>query len=117
MASPPTTHALAYWLGIACKQARERHAPEIPPEQLGLLLGRRPEPFYAFEQGKSIPRDLDEVLAAYAFFAGYQDPRKLVRDAVDLWANEGEAPSLPDNIVQAAYLLGLKTPPKQKTAT
>lgn len=85
---------LMYWLGTTARRIREERS-KLSPEQLAPLVGVNNTTVRRFERGESQPREIDRLLAAYAFLGGYKDARDLVDEALRLWRKEGSAPEQP----------------------
>jgi hypothetical protein len=91
MSVRPPGERLLFWLGQAALRAREE--ADLKPATIASTLGRREATIENFEKGLHMPQDLEAVLAVYAEACGLDDARDLVRDALRLWYEHGEAPS------------------------
>src|SRR5256885_8070551 len=78
---------MAYWLAQAAKQARL--AADKKPYELSALLHRDPSTITRFEQGRTLPPEIDRYLAAYAQLCGLEDNRALWTTALELWYEHG----------------------------
>lgn len=102
--SSTTPDGLIYWLGAASANARKTR-DGLSPEILAPLIGVNNTTLRRFEQGTALPRQLDTILSAYAFFGGYEDSRALVAEGLRLWCENGNATPVPENLAQMADLL------------
>ena len=81
-----------FWLGEAALRLREEAG--LGPSAVAAKLGKREGTVEAFEKGINMPRNLEAMLAAYAEVTGLSDSRDIIRDALRLWYEHGEAPTL-----------------------
>jgi hypothetical protein len=85
----------AYWLGAAAKQMRE-HAGVERDEIVALISHGKLMAAYArverFEKAENWPRDVDQLVAAYAQAIRLDDPRDIYQHALDLWNKYGQPP-------------------------
>lgn len=78
------------WLARAAIDARNRAGAR--PEEIAAPLRVGVDKIRRFEAAKSMPREIDQVLAVYAELAGLDDPRQIYQQALDLWYAHGTAP-------------------------
>lgn len=88
----PPGDKLLFWLGEAALRLREEAG--LGPSAVAAKLGKREGTVEAFEKGVNMPRNLEAMLAAYAEVVGLNDSRDIIRDALRLWYEYGEAPTL-----------------------
>lgn len=89
----PPEEKLQTWIGLACKQVRER--ARVEPMQVALLANVKSDAtIKRFEQGKHARVDLETTVAAYALTANVKDARSIFELALDLWHEQGAAPRL-----------------------
>ena len=107
MARSDRDRLLVYWLGKVAQEARETGGKgQISPELLAPFIGVNNTTLRRFEQGQTLPNNLDEILAAYAYLAG-TDPRDLVARAVKQWMADGRAYKVPPKLPGFLKLLDL----------
>lgn len=89
----PAPEQFLHWLCLAAKRTRE--AAGASALQVALLADLRTDATVKrFEQGKHWPVDPETMIAAYAHAAHVDDPRSIYELALDLWYEQGKAPSL-----------------------
>lgn len=88
----------SYWLADTLRA--ERTKADQPIELIAYVLGVNPRTIERFEDPahrddtgeKPWGRDIDRVVAVYAYVLGVEDPRDLWQLALDRWRDEGERP-------------------------
>lgn len=92
MHEEPTRPTLLRALGRTCKTARMAAGKRLPA--LVAELHRDQSTLYRFEQGVAWPRDVEDVVEAYARIAGMGAGVRLWQAALDAWrADIGATPS------------------------
>jgi hypothetical protein len=86
------TDSMAYWLSLACKQARETAGRLQVHVAASHNRGVNQSTIARFEDGVAWPRNPDQIVAAYADDLDV-DPVQLWQEALDLWQRHraGEA--------------------------
>jgi transcriptional regulator with XRE-family HTH domain len=82
---------LFFWIGQAARHAREDAGLSL--EAVAVELGEGKEKVDRFEKGRNRPRNIEEVLLAYAKVANIKDPRDIVANGVRDWYEHGEVPT------------------------
>ncbi len=97
--APSGKDTMHYWLARTLRERRE--ARKLSVSQITMLIpGRDPakrldeSQLSRFENALSWPRNIDEIVAAYAAACGIEDGRKLWADALKHWRVQGTAPAL-----------------------
>lgn len=62
---------------------------DYTPDQVAAIAGVGWRTVRRFEEGKHWPQRLDQILSAYAYLAGLEDPRQLWQQALDDWQAHG----------------------------
>jgi hypothetical protein len=81
-----------YWLAKACCELRE--AADVSYETIAHYSGETALTVKRFESVETLPRNLDPLIAAYGFVAGFEDNREVYLDAWDLWIEKGRPHTL-----------------------
>ena len=71
----PVGTRMSYWIGMTLKEARERVG--ISRQDIARPLGVNDVTIKRLESGRSMGRDIDHAVAAYAFVLGLEDGRQL----------------------------------------
>lgn len=87
---------LLFWLARACRDEREHGS--FSASEVAFIAGVSPTTVSRFESNERWPRQLDELLGAYAFLAGLPDARELYAKAIALWHEHGYPPALPKRL-------------------
>jgi transcriptional regulator with XRE-family HTH domain len=83
---------MIHWLARAAAKLREESGRK--QVHIAAAMSIDQSTIYRFEQGESWPRQADLVIAAYADDLGIEDAREVWELALQMWREEGEAPSL-----------------------
>lgn len=87
-----TPDTMIFWLATAARYLRERgNRKQI---EVAARLGLDQSTIYRFEQGKTWPRNTDEVVAAYADELEIPDARDIWALGQKWWVENGQAPSI-----------------------
>lgn len=78
---------MLYWLAIAAKELRERAGRK--QVHIAASMSKDQSTVYRFEQGGSVPRDLDVFIAAYADDLEI-NPSQIWERALELWKQDGQ---------------------------
>lgn len=95
---------LLFWLAMVARKIREDAG--ISPETLA--VGGSGNMLRRFERAETWPQELEDVLWLYAWLDGSNDPRVILRRALDLWQKHGEAPPPPLGLESHARTLELQ---------
>jgi transcriptional regulator with XRE-family HTH domain len=80
----PPTERMGYWLGQAARGYRE--SAGVVRSQIAGAVAVDQSTVARFEAGQSWPREIDEMLDAYAKLSGLDAPRDIWERALGLWA-------------------------------
>lgn len=97
----PPGETFLYWLGVAAREMREQAGVSMVAvaAALGMNTTKGVE---RFERAEHFPNSLEWTLAAYGQELGI-DSREIVARALELWYDNGEAPSMsPADAMKAA---------------
>lgn len=86
--APPPRKEMIYWLGEACKEAREQS--DLLQVHIAASISRNQSTVTRFEGHEGQPRDIDEMVAAYANDLGLT-PQELWARALKLWIANSES--------------------------
>ena len=75
-----------YWIGNACKTARE--SAGLSREVVATILETDRTKLWRFEKGETWPNDLDRVVSTYASLTGRSHPATLWAEAAKMWERE-----------------------------
>lgn len=96
----------SYWIGEALRDARE--SAGIPIGPAAASIGMSPLKIQRIEgakgEGLQSYKDIDRIVAAYAYLLGIADPRELWIDALDRWIKEGGIPNFEDDLPGTRFL-------------
>ena len=90
MDTNPVGAHFRWWLAQAAQEARG----QATREDIASLSRSGIDKIRRFEAGRTLPQDLDQVIAAYAELAGVNDPREIYQRALDLWYAHGVRPAI-----------------------
>lgn len=106
MASPEGT--MTFWLAVAAKELRE--AAGRLHVHVAASMSKNQSTVYRFEEGNTVPRDLNLFIAAYADDLDIE-PMQIWERALELWRESGEQATLADLLKPAGgHLRGLPGP-------
>lgn len=83
---------MSYWLALVLHDRRKEKG--ISPAKLAALADVDQSTITRFEQGQSLPPEVDRYVAAYAQLLGIEDSRELWLLALEKWRREGAPPVL-----------------------
>lgn len=94
----PAGSRMGYWIATVLRDRRE--AAGISEQDAATTVlqpradGKKPNSrtIKRLETGATMPSDLDQRVAGYAYLLGLDDPRELWREAMDRWDAEGTHP-------------------------
>lgn len=88
----PAGQKLLYWLGQAARSVRETAG--VSRAEIAVAVKRDQSAVERFENGQTMPQQLERVLAAYAAACNLDDPRDILQAALHLWYKHGTPPTL-----------------------
>lgn len=100
----PDSRCLVY-LGRVCRDIRQDAG--LSMELLGVAAGSSSQVIRRFEHGKTVPRDLEDVVCCYAEIAG-RDAREVWKEAVDRWVKYGLRPSPPESFESLRAMIDMQ---------
>jgi hypothetical protein len=91
------SQGIYHWLALACRSIRETTDTKLT--QVAARADKDQSAIYRFESGSSYPRDIENVVTAYAEACGLNQPHLLWADALRLW---GQAEGVEGDLHAAA---------------